>query len=88
MSHAVSDGNEKIQAPVDGASVTLRGRVDKTIPSLGNSTSDAVQIVLEGAEDLYREIRIPNHLQDGNGGVVALQRGAQVEITIQVRTGK
>lgn len=74
--------------PFDGASVTLRGSVEKIIPSSANSGSDAVQIVIEGAETLYREIRIQNLLQDSDGGIVILRPGSEVEITIKVRAGK
>lgn len=89
MSHTASDGNRKNQtAAFDGASVTLLGSVERIIPSSVNNLSDTVQIAIEGAEDLYREIRIQNLLQDGDGGVVALQLGSEVEITIKVRTGK
>ena len=89
MSHAASDGNDKNQAPaLAGASVTLRGNVEKLIPSSEANGSHAAQIVIEGAESLYREIRIQNLLHDGDGGVVALQPGSEVEITIKVRPGR
>ena len=89
MGHTAPDGNKKNQTPaIDGASVTLRGSVEKIIPSSMNNLSDAVQIAIQGAEDLYREIRIQNLLRDADGGVVALQPGSEVEITIKVRTGK
>jgi hypothetical protein len=78
-----SETHDKNQPP-DGASLTLRGSVEKIIPSFGNR-GDAVQIVIEGAENLYREIRIENLLQGANGEVVALQPGSEVEITIKLR---
>ena len=88
MSHTASDRTEKSQAPAfAGASVTLRGSVEKIIPSESND-SDSVQIVIEGAKSLYREIRIQNLLQDADGGLIAPQPGSEVEITIKVRTGK
>lgn len=71
-----------------GASVTLRGRVEKIISSSMNNLSDAVQTAIEGAEDLYREVRIQNLLRDADGGVIALQPGLGVEITMKVRTGR
>lgn len=89
MSHTASDDHYENQVrSLDGASVTLRGCVEKIIPFSQNGHSDAVQIVIDGAESLYREIRIQNILQDGNGGAVALQPGLEVEITIKVRAGK
>ena len=38
---------------------------------------------VEGADDLYREIRIENVLKDENGQKVALKPGAHVEVTIE-----
>ena len=42
----------------------------------------AKQIAVEGADDLYREIRIENVLEDEDGDKVALKPGAPVELTI------
>jgi hypothetical protein len=38
---------------------------------------------LDGADDLYKEIRIENTLVDKNGEEVSLKEGAQVEVTIE-----
>jgi hypothetical protein len=38
---------------------------------------------VEGAEDLYKEIRVENILQDESGNEVALKKGAQVAVTIE-----
>jgi len=85
MNHLDSNGQNGSQAPtINGASVTLAGIVEKIVPSSGENASDAVQIVIEGAESLYREIRIQNALLNADGGVVALQPGSRVEITIRV----
>jgi len=84
MSHAPLDGHDKNQThSLDGASVTLRGIVEKIVPA-ENNPSDAVQIAIEGAESLYREIRIQNLLHNAHGGVVALRPGSEVEITIKL----
>lgn len=64
------------------AAVTLPGTVEKIIPSLDSSQPDKAQIAVEGAEPLYREIRIENTLQNGNGEQVSLKPGADVEVTI------
>jgi len=37
---------------------------------------------VEGADHLYREIRIENTLTDENGDKVRLKQGAEVEVTI------
>jgi hypothetical protein len=44
---------------------------------------DKAQITLEGADDLYREIRVTNTLHDNKGNEVALKPGAEVEVTIE-----
>jgi len=63
-------------------SVKLHGVVDKILPPLLDDESEKAQIVIHEAEDLYKEIRIDNSLQDG-GEKVKLKRGTQVEVTIK-----
>jgi hypothetical protein len=78
--------NEKSMGPKPGAekpSITLPGTVDKVIPSLDPSEPDKAQIVVEGADHLYREIRVTNTLQDAKGNEVSLKQGAEVEVTIE-----
>ena len=65
----------------------LQGRVGQIIPSFVHGGFDEVEIVIEGAEELYREIRLRNLLQDVNGDTVILRPGSEVEITIKVRAG-
>ena len=64
-------------------SVTLPGTVEKIIPSVYPSRPGKAQIGIEGADQLYREIRVENALQDENGNQVALKLGAQVDVTIE-----
>jgi hypothetical protein len=64
------------------ATVTLPGTVEKIIPSFGPDEPEKAQIAVEGAENLYREIRIDNTLQDEAGNEVCLKKGAEVEVTI------
>ena len=62
-SKASSDINEK-------PTVTLTGTVDKIVKSVGDGSPEKAQITIEGADDLYREIRIPNvhaRLRRGKG---------------------
>ena len=66
----------------DRPSVTLPGTVEKIIQSVHPSEPERAQIGIEGADDLYREIRVENSLQDENGKPVALKEGAQVDVTI------
>ena len=63
-------------------SVTLPGTVEKIIPSSHPGDPEKAQIGIEGADDLYREIRVENTLQDENGDEVSLKPGAQVDVTI------
>ena len=71
-----------IDNPADKATVTLPGTVEKIIHSIDPDEPDTAQIAVEGAEELYREIRIENTLQDEAGNEVCLKRGAEVEVTI------
>ncbi|MGA9800551.1 MAG: hypothetical protein WBQ68_16175 [Terriglobales bacterium] len=64
-------------------SLTLPGTVEKIIPSNHPSEPEKAQIGVEGADDLYREIRVENTLQDQNGKPVALKPGAKVDVTIE-----
>lgn len=68
-------------------SVRLNGMVDKIIPAIPPSGPSTVQIVVSEADELYREIRIPNVLHNGNG-TIALCRECDVEITVTFRTSK
>ena len=63
--------------------VTLPGTVEKIIPPLHPDEPEKAQIAVEGADELYREIRVENSLQDGTGNEVSLKRGAEVEVTIE-----
>ena len=63
--------------------VTLPGTVEKIIPPLGADEPEKAQIAVESADDLYREIRVENTLQDAAGNEVRLKLGAQVEVTIE-----
>jgi hypothetical protein len=62
--------------------VTLPGTVEKIIPA-NPIAPEKAQISVEGAEHLYREIRVENALEDENGNKVGLKPGAQVEVTIE-----
>lgn len=62
-------------------SVTLPGIVEKIIRS--PFEPEKAEIAVEGADPLYREIRVENSLQDNNGGEVKLKPGAEVEVTIE-----
>ncbi len=65
------------------ATVTLPGVVEKIVKSPHPSRPDKAQISVEGADELYREIRIDNTLQDVTGESVELKPGAEVDVTIE-----
>jgi hypothetical protein len=64
-------------------STTLTGVVEKVLESPYPSEPEKAQIVVDGADHLYREIRIENTLKDADGKAVALKKGAIVEVTVQ-----
>jgi hypothetical protein len=64
-------------------SVTLPGKVEKIIPGILSVIPEKAQIAVEGADDLYKEIRVENTLKDENGNAVSLKPGAKVEVTVE-----
>ena len=67
----------------DKPNVTLPGKVEKLVESLRTGEPEKAQISVEGADTLYREIRIENSLSDDKGGKVRLKQGADVEVTVE-----
>jgi len=67
----------------DKVAVTLPGTVNKVIPPIHPSLPEKAEISVEGADDLYREIRIENTLSGESGNEVSLKPGADVEVTIE-----
>lgn len=67
----------------DKPSTTLPGTVEKIIKSSYSSEPEKAQIAIEGADHLYKEIRIENTLEDENGNKVRLKPGAEVEVTVE-----
>jgi hypothetical protein len=65
-------------------SVTLPGTVEKVIPAIPHADEpEKAQIAVEGADHLYREIRVENTLKDEKGRKVQLKEGAHVDVTIE-----
>jgi hypothetical protein len=58
-------------------------KVDKIVESPSPSSPEKAEIRIEGADELYREIRINNTLRDKDGDEVRLKRGDEVEVTIE-----
>jgi hypothetical protein len=67
----------------DKPNVTLPGKVEKIIPPPRPDEPEKAQISVDGADTLYREIRIENQLTDENGEKVRLKNGAEVEVTVE-----
>lgn len=66
------------------ATATLPGKVEKVIhPHPSSGEPEKAQIAVEGADHLYREIRVPNSLTDSEGHKVRLEEGAEVEVKIE-----
>lgn len=67
--------------------VTLPATVEKVIPpSPYFGEPEKVEIAIEGADPLYKEIRIENTLRDEEGKEVGLTPGAEIEVTIEAET--
>jgi hypothetical protein len=67
------------------SSAILPGTVERIIKSPFPNEPEKVQIAVEQADHLYREIRIDNTLTNENGDEVSLKLGAQVEVTVEAR---
>ncbi len=66
------------------ASATLPGKVERVIqPHPRSGEPEKAEIAVEGADHLYREIRVPNRLVDSDGNTVKLKPGAEVEVKIE-----
>lgn len=64
--------------------MTLPGTVEKIIPPPPYADEpEKVEIAVEGADPLYKEIRIENTLRDEEGKEVGLTPGAEIEVTIE-----
>ena len=61
----------------------LKGTVHKIIKSLRPSEPEKAQIDIQGADDLYREIRIDNELADEKGDKAQLKKGADVDVIVE-----
>ena len=75
--------SENSTTPNEKPSTTLPGTVEKIIKPPHPGLPEKAQIAVEGAEDLYREIRIENTLKDEKGEDVALKEGAPVDVTVE-----
>ena len=63
------------------ATVTLPGAVQKIIERPAEPKK--AEIAVEGADPLYKEIRIENTLEDEDGQEVELKLGAEVDVIVE-----
>jgi hypothetical protein len=61
----------------------MRGIVRKVIKPVIPKDTEKAEIEVEGADDLYREIRVENALTDQNGETVRFKLGAVVDVVIE-----
>jgi len=61
----------------------LRGTVEKVIKPAHPSQTEKAQIDIKEADDLYREIRVDNVLTDDHGNKDRLEKGDEVDVTIE-----
>lgn len=59
------------------------GTVEKIIESPHPEVPEKAQIAVEGADPLYKEIRIENTLHDESGRKVKLKKGAHVDVIVE-----
>lgn len=64
-------------------STTLIGTVEKIIEPRVPNEPERAQIVVEGADHLFKELRIENALTDAAGNRVHLKPGAKVQLTVE-----
>ena len=63
--------------------ITLPAVVEKIVKPFNPSEPEKAQIAIQGADHLYREIRVENTLKNAAGEKVRLKPGAEVDVTIE-----
>lgn len=61
----------------------MRGVVQKVITPVIPTEAEKVQISVDEADDLYREIRVENVVTDEHGDKARLRPGAQVDLIVE-----
>ena len=61
----------------------LRGKVQKVIKPILRHETEKIEISVEGADDLYREIRVENIVEDENGEKARLKPGAEIDVVLE-----
>jgi hypothetical protein len=63
--------------------VTLPATVEKILQPANPKNPEMAEIHIEGADPLYREIRVENTLTNEAGEEVRLKKGSRVDVTIE-----
>ncbi|MGH9572631.1 MAG: hypothetical protein ACRD40_03755 [Candidatus Acidiferrales bacterium] len=79
----MSQQSDQKQSFQQRATKTMPGIVEKIITPIIPNEPEKAQIAVEGADHLYREIRVDNRLKDEDGRDVALKPGAEVDVKIE-----
>lgn len=66
---------------------TFMGTVDQIIRNGNKDEVAKVQIIIDGADNLYREVRVPNMFRNMSGSATTLEEGDVVDVVIMVRRG-
>ena len=61
----------------------MRGTVKKIIEPAVLGEPEKAQIDIDGADALYREIRVENVLTDETGDAAGLKPGAEVDVVVE-----
>ena len=61
----------------------MRGKVQKVIKPADPDDSEKAEIHIHEADDLYREVRVENVLENDKGEKVALKPGAEVDVIVE-----
>lgn len=62
---------------------TVSGSAQKIVSNIHPGQSESVEIAIDGAEHLFREIRLENSFTALDGQPVALKQGARVDVTFE-----
>jgi len=65
------------------SSTSRPATVQKIVKPIYPGEPEKAQIVVEGADDLYRELRVENTLTDEKGHEVSLKQGAHVDVVVE-----
>jgi hypothetical protein len=64
----------------------MHGIVEKIIKPVSPGEAEKAQINVEGADDLYREIRVENVLTDDRGEKASLQPGKPIDVIVEAES--